>query len=654
MRRKHNVLLSQVNYRYGDNVFVPYSIGTIQAYSETIPGIKENFQFQEMIFLREDPTEIVMNTQELSVAGFSCYLWNWEYNNALAKLIKAKFPQCLIVFGGPQVPDVSDDFFIAHPYVDILVHHEGEFSFSDILLELLSRKPDYTKIPGLSVQVSDSQTLKTPARGRISDLSKLPSPYLSGTFDFLLDKQFVLNVCQETNRGCPYSCQFCDWGGSVHSKVVPIAEERILSEFEWFGEHHAEYLFNCDANYGILPRDHNLVVKLVKIRDENSGYPKRFRMCTAKNSNDKIFGIAQILADAGMNKGASLSFQSMDDDTLEVIERKNIKIKEFGSLMDRYNKAGISTLTELILGLPGETYETSKKGISTLIDAQEDSINIYVNACTVLPNSGMNRPSFVKQHGIKSVSIPILLAHSTPSEDSIVEYNEMVVETATMKKEDWLRTFIFYLVVQCFHCLGLTRHISILFRRQFDLNYGDFYERLISHFGDDNKTLIGRQLALISDVVRKAIHGGRVDLVIPNFGDIYWPLEEAMFLHFVSNKDKFYREVLSFIGSISSNLGQDVEDDLLNDVILYQSFIMIDPFISELSIDIRYDLHEYFNGESIDRSVAIEYVPTKLKMETEKDFRGDLEKYGREVAWYGRKGGKFHHTNITKTVAQTV
>ncbi|MBI3631992.1 MAG: radical SAM protein [Candidatus Vogelbacteria bacterium] len=647
MDTRRNVLLVQVNYQYGNNVFVPYSVGSIQAYAENIPEIENNFKFQEPVFLREDPLEVIKKTSEPMVVGFSCYLWNWEYNKILAEAIKTTFPRCLVVFGGPQVPDKSEGFFFACPYVDILVHHEGEFSFSEILLESLSLQPDYTKIPGLSVRVLGDESFKTSARSRILDLSKLPSPYLSGVFDFLLGRSFALSACQETNRGCPYRCQFCDWGGNTFDKLVPMNESRLLAEFEWFGINRVEYVFNCDSNYGILPRDVDLTRKMIEVRAQYGEYPRKFRMCTAKNSNDKVFAITKMLNDAAMNKGATLSFQSMDINTLSIVKRENIKIEKFQELMQRYRKAGIATYTELIMGLPGETYESSKKGISTLIDAQEDSLNLYVYLCTVLPNSGLNEPFYVKSYGIKSVRSPILLAHSTPSADSVVEYNNMIIETASMPEKDWKRTCLFYLAVQCFHCLGLTKHIAILFRRQFGISYGDFYEKLVIYFSGREDSLIGEQLAQVSKVIERAVDGDRLDLVIPKFGDIYWPLEEATFLNIITNKQKFYEEIRSFVSELSQGLGQDNKGELIDDLILYQSSVIIDPIVSELGIELRYNFLEYF-GDSVDRNMELKSSPVRLLIEADQNFSGDLERYAREVVWYGRKGGRFHHGNITK------
>ncbi len=642
---KRNVQLVQVNYRYGSNVFVPYSVGSLQAYAETIPEIKKNFRFQEPLFLREDPISVVRKMKNPSVVGFSCYLWNWEYNTALAKVMREAFPKTLIVFGGTQVPTESGGFFKKYPYVDLLVHHEGELSFADILEESLSINPDYTNISGLSVRVEGNQTLKTPPRERLSDLSLLPSPYLAGIFDFMLGRGFSLNVSQETNRGCPYSCTFCDWGGATYSKMFSIDQGRILDEFHWFGKNQAEYLFNCDANYGILPRDYDLTLKMIEVRARYDGYPKRFRMCTAKNSNDKIFEIVKIISDAGMNKGATLSFQSMDEDTLSIVKRKNIKIEKFSQLMDRYGEEGIATYTELILGMPGESYKSTKDGIDTLIPGQDDSINIYVYPCTALPNSEMSDPVYAKVHGIKSVRIPILLSHSTPEPQSLTEYSSAIVETSSMSREDWCRSYMFYWAIQCFHCLGLTQHIAILFHKHFGVKYSDFYERFVEYFAMNKESLIGGEVALTWKIVRSAQDGGRLDRIIPKFGNIYWPLEEATFLNLVSDKERFYTEVRHFLGALMRDLGlglDEVDPVLLDDIVLYESSRIIGPNLPPQSIVLHYNLHQYLSRLR-DSSARLESLPTNLGFKAETDFDGDLERYAKEVLWYGRKGGKFHH-----------
>lgn len=643
---KRNVLMVQVNYQYGDNVFIPYAVGSIQAYAETIQEIRAHFQFQNPLFLREDLTTVIQKMSKPDVVGISCYIWNWEYNQCLAQAIKKAFPQCLIVFGGTQVPDNSKSFFRDHPYVDILVHQEGEISFAEILRESLSEKPDYAKIAGLSIKVNGNETLKTEPSVRIKDLSVLPSPYLAGVFDFLADKGYTLNVTQETNRGCPYQCTFCDWGGSTYSKVTAFPEERILSEFAWFGINKTAYLFNADANYGIWPRDLELTEKMIASRQQHDGHPISFRMCTAKKSNKRIFDIAQLLNDAGMNKGATLSFQSMDADTLTIVKRSNIKIESFSDLMDDYKAAGISTYTELIMGMPGETYISSKEGVDILFDVQASSVNLYAHACTSLTNSEMGDPLYARLHGIKVVKMPILLAHSTPeSGHSIPEYHNVIIETKTMPHDDWVRTYLFYWAVQGLHCLGLLQHVSMFMRRTCNLRYSDFYERLVNHFSNNITSLIGREITTTKEIVIKATHGGRLDIIDEKLGYIYWPLEEASFLHFISRKEVFFKEIRDFLDVLILEKQLTIDRELLDDVVRYQSLLMRDPCTSTASATFSYNLPEYFSKFK-EKTLLLTKNPVTVSVAETKQFTGDIQQYAQEVVWYGRRGGSFHHTPL--------
>lgn len=646
---KQNVLFVQVNYRYGTNVFLPYSIGLLQAYAETLPEVRENFRFLEPIYLRETPADVVLRIERPAVACFSSYIWNWEYNKALARLLKMAFPECLIVFGGTQVPGASNRFFEEHPYVDLLVHQEGEFVFADVLCELnFSSRPDFTKIGGLSVRVEGNRTIKTAQAKRIGDLSKLPSPYLSGIFDFMLERGYALNATQETNRGCPYSCTFCDWGGNTMSKLFEFDEDRIREEYEWMGKHKVEYLFSGDANWGILKRDFKLTELMIATREKHGGFPRKFRMCTAKNSNDKIFTIAKMLNEAGMSKGATLSFQSMDEKTLGIVKRRNIKLEVFSHLMDRYRAENIPTYTELIMGMPGETYESTKKGIDRIFEGHADSVNLNAYVCTMLPNSKMSEPLYISLNKIKSVRMPILLGHSTPGSGTgnIIEYENVVVETASMSNTDWQRTYLFYWMVQAFHCLCLTQYIAILFRRHFGVEYSDFYEKMIEYFGASQKTLVGKEIALIRSIIARSVEGGRIDLVLQKFGNIYWPLEEASFLTLVTEKGEFYREIRSFIGLLAGISGRQFDDVLLDDVVLYQLAVVRDPYTTRTTIGLSHDLHGYFgdlkSGSEPPKSSS------RLLIKTDREFGGDLEKFAREIVWYGRKGGSFRHTDITR------
>lgn len=206
--KKKRVWLAQVNHQYGRNCFLPYSVGRLQAYAQTFPEIREAYEFEGLLYVREDPVRVVRAMEGPDIVGISCYIWNWEWSQRLAQSVKAAFPRCLVVLGGPQVTPTTPDFFEGHPYVDIVVHYEGEQPFADVLRESLNPSPDFFKIPGLNVR-GGGLTLK---RELESDLAKFVSPYLSDVFGGLMGHPYDFQAVQETNRSCPYSCSFLRLG----------------------------------------------------------------------------------------------------------------------------------------------------------------------------------------------------------------------------------------------------------------------------------------------------------------------------------------------------------------------------------------------------------------------------------------------------------
>ena len=132
------VQLVQLNNSYGDQVYLPYSVGMLAAYANKSEKIKSGVKFQDFIFLRESINKMVEKVGDADILGISCYVWNWELSTRLAEAVKKKNNNCLILFGGPHVPDNDASFFEKYPYIDITCHGEGEVTFLEILLFFFS------------------------------------------------------------------------------------------------------------------------------------------------------------------------------------------------------------------------------------------------------------------------------------------------------------------------------------------------------------------------------------------------------------------------------------------------------------------------------------------------------------------------------------
>ncbi|MDD2757943.1 MAG: cobalamin-dependent protein [Patescibacteria group bacterium] len=637
---KRNVYLGQVGDKYGNNVFLPYSVGMIASYCLSIDGLRENFEFNPPLFLKEDIEIVVKKLNDPKVLGLSSYIWNFEYNKKLAEAVKSKYPSCLVVFGGHQIPFESENFFARHNYVDILVHGDGEVAFAEILLALLSPGKDFRRISNLSVNLG-GETFKTKKEQKKININKIPSPYLSGVFDGIIKLPYSFTASLETNRGCPYGCAYCDWGSPLTNckTIVPFDEQRVKDEIEWFGKNKIEFVMGCDSNFGILQRDNDFVDKFIEIKNKYD-FPKKFRTAYAKNSNQAIFEMNKKLNENKMCKGVTLSFQSLNAETLKAVGRINLRIDNFKELLRQYNNENISTYTEIILGLPNESRDTFCAGLDTLlVNGQHSSINVY--NCEILPNSLMGDKKYKEFYGIKSVRVPAVLSHSVPSANNIQEYDEIVIGTNAMSTEDWKKSCIFSWAVQCFHCLGLTQHAAIFAHNERSISYAQFYNDLIKHGENSPGSIIGREVNLISRIIDGVINGGSWEFVIEKFGAISWPTEEGSFLNIIVAKERFYEELKKYL---SSYFGKE-EEEKISDLIKYSAKMLIDPFRRSASeLDLNWDFNKYFNEfyRGTDKPSLV-YKKNKLLFHDIEEFGGDLPSYAREIIWYGRKGGKFFH-----------
>jgi len=472
----HNVYLSQMSLELSGSkyYYFPYSVGVIWCYAHTHEAIKNNFQLKEIMFRKEPIQNIVDRLDNPHVFGLSSYIWNSNYNLELAKAIKMKFPNCKIVVGGPDVPDKDDDYFVKHPYVDYLVQQEGEISFTGILNHLIG-KQDIDTVPGISYNYHTKRVYTGPSQ-RITDLSDIPSPYTSGLFDSILEtakaQNIVMQGIMETNRGCPFRCTFCDWGGVTFSKVKTFDMTRIQQEIEWFAHNKIEYIHDTDANFGILKDRDMAITDLLIATKQKHGYPKIFDSSWNKNSHDHTVQIAKKLMDAGMLRRFTASLQSMNPEVLEAIKRVNLDGTQLDKIVFTAKENGLNITTELIVGLPKETYDSFRSGVAWLM---ENDFMIEAFPLTLFANSEMNNKDYLQQYGIMSEPT------KTYFSKFIDEYQDMVVGTEHMPPETLKRVWLWTWLTIMLHYTGFTHLIGKYLKKHCDVAYEDFYEEILDY-----------------------------------------------------------------------------------------------------------------------------------------------------------------------------
>ena len=559
---------SQFNYRYFGRIHFPYSISLLVAYLNGYEQIKKSYKFEKTFVFRDNVDDYIKQCNDTNILLCSCYVWNWEITTYLAKQVKKLNPQCTIIFGGPQVPRQSEGFFEKNPFVDIIVHGESEYIIKNIFDAYLMDQ-DYSNIKGI-----ETKDFKNPPELRINDLETIPSPYLTNTVWDLVEKVDDVEwvASWETNRGCPYQCTFCDWGSATNTKLRKWSEERLFKETEWFADNKIPYVDCCDANFGIFEeRDMRIATKLKQVVLEK-GYPQTVRPNWAKFSSEKIIPIAKQFQDAGFLRAVTLSVQSLDELTLDIIKRENIKFDKFSELTAEFRRNGIPTYTELIMGLPGETLESFKKGLETLIsDPNLGSIHIY--NCSVLPNAPMNDPSYIKYHQIKTIRSPIYLAHSQIHHRGIPEYEYITTGAKSFSLDDLKEMFLYSWMVQVFHNFGILDHIANYYNRKSRIPLIKFYENLLE-FCRTTNSMFAQEYQKVITHMNNGYSGKGWNHHDSDLGDIYWPIEEASWLRLISNNEKLFDEIQYFLTFLEKIHNVNSSSDILKDLVKFQILVL--------------------------------------------------------------------------------
>ncbi len=628
-----NVYLVQANPVYGEsmkNTYLPYAAGSVAAFAWADKAVAANYRLGRIVFLRENIDDAVASLDNPFLVGFSSYIWNTEYNKEFARRLKKRFPGCVTVFGGHNVqPDASD--LAEDACADIAVHGEGEVPFREILLALLKGgiKGDCLgEISNISYRGSDGTIRSTP-KSPPADIAGFPSPLLTGVFnDIIKLPEFQFSYPWETNRGCPNNCAYCDWGGLKYG-IREFPMERLRAELDWLAAHNIEFLYCTDANFGILDRDEQIVDLIIDSK-KRTGYPDKLKANYTKNRNRFVLNLGIKLMEHNIGKSATLAFQTLNPAALKNIGRAGMNLEHFKRLMTLYNEAGVPVYSDLILGLPGETYGSFADGICTLFDCgQHKAMGIY--PCELLPNSHMAQPEYRQKHGIEAKKIPFSQYHCVENENDVREFSYIVTQTNTMLVDDWKKSYLFSVFVQALHNLGLTRAIAMFLRYELAVPYRAFYEKLIARFSalpDDS--LCGSEYALMARLTEGIARGeNSFTRVFEGLGNITWGYEEHIFLRFAAGIDEFYREVEAFLDEFLADSG------LRAGLVRYQKGIVRKLGESSITVHSAYDFYGYFQKLYLDKYEPLRKTPVTLRFE-DSDPSLTWEDYGRKNIWFGR------------------
>ena len=535
-----------VEVRNEDTYWLPYSVGCLWAYCMQYDDVASGFYLKDLIFKREDPEKLVERLEDPVVCAFSTYIWNEQYNLHVAKLIKEKYPECIIEFGGPQ----ATEKLTKYDFIDCIIVSEGEEAFLDLLRKVISMKP-FEKIY---------------RKNRIEDMD-FQSPYQLGVFRKIVsDNPDVLwSMTVETNRGCPHRCTYCDWGGMTYQKVKHFGLERITDDINWAARNNVGFIFNADANFGMFKERDLEIAKLFRSAADR-GKLEAINVQYSKNSTEVIFEIAQILGD--ISRGVTLSVQSMNEPTLKSIKRKNMSINKISEQIEKSKKYGVKTYTELILGLPEETLDSWKNGFAQILQCgQHDSIDVWF--CQMFGDTDLNSSLSREVYGIKTIKAEDYMSFSKEDHD-IKEVIELISETNTMTNDELIEAYLYgWLIIQ-FHIAGYTQLVAKHFYKNLNVDYRIFYDTLFEFIKKDTG-VIGQHY---NEIERSVSHYMKTGKILDQ-GKHGHTLHAGSFAFMFNNK----KDIFDILDKVATLL-IPIDDDILR---LQRAFIFDE--------DVQYPYH---------------------------------------------------------------
>jgi radical SAM superfamily enzyme YgiQ (UPF0313 family) len=575
------------NFQQGPKEFnayyLPYSPAVLWAYAQKFDYIKSNYQLGNFIWRRDPIPDAIEILKDSAIVGFSTYIWNKSYNNVLARELKKTNPDIMIVFGGPEPKIENTDFFELYPYIDICVKQEGEISFKKIL-EATSIE-DILKIPGLLVNIN-KKTVDTGTSLRITELDEIPSPYLIGMFDNLMSQhpEIRWNATLETNRGCPYACTFCDWGSLTYNKVKKFDIDRVYEELEWIGKNKCDFVSITDANFGIFPeRDSAIADKLIEVQKTYDN-PKAYTISWAKNQKREIVDIVKkLIYDGGAKIGLNLSVQTMDDNVLEIIKRKNLDTNKIEEVFELCEQNNIPLYTELILGLPGETLTSWKENFYKLYRAgNHTGITIY--QAQLLENAEMNL-SQRSEYNIEGTVVYDYLV-GTYNENELREGVEVVISTRDLPLETMLDAQVFSWFMNTFHINGITNYISRFLFKYSNVSYEEFYEKLFEYIKKDQ--WLSSEIIRIRKHYKNWADYGKIDHIPIEGIEIHgWNLVHSTIINMHSkNKNQHIFDIIHKFLKENFNLDSKMLDQLIQ---LQRNYIVEYTQVKSYPKEIEFD-----------------------------------------------------------------
>ncbi len=322
--------------------------------------------------INNDPRKLLKELflKKPDVICFSCYIWNISMILEIAENIKKILPSCMVVLGGPEVSFDAEETIKKHPFIDIIMRGEGEYTFVRFI-EYLYGKRELGSVSGITYH-GGSNPDSDPV-----DLNDIPFVY-----DDLSDLKNKI-IYYETQRGCPYNCQFCLSSEEKSLRFLDI--ERVKKELQFFLDNNVPQVKFVDRTFN-CKKSHAMAIWEYCMAHDN-GITNFHMEISAEIMDDDMINLLKNAREALFQ--FEVGVQSTNPDTLSAVKRKC----DFNTLKEKVDKVhslgNIHQHLDLIAGLPHEDYASFRQSFNDVYSLRPQQLQL--GFLKLLKGSGLRR-----------------------------------------------------------------------------------------------------------------------------------------------------------------------------------------------------------------------------------------------------------------------
>jgi ribosomal peptide maturation radical SAM protein 1 len=303
-------------------------------------------------FLDECLKEIAWSVY--SVVGFTTTFAQSLSSLLLARLIKERWPELKVIFGGANVDsEMGVEYLRNFPWVDYVAHGEAENTFPALLNNIAAGCPD-RRISGISMRCDGEVIVGCQESRPLVNMNDSPLPDYSDYLHELEKRKWKkpnFRLYFESSRGCwwgaKHHCTFCGLNGSTMA-FRRKNSDRVRQEIRQLAQDYR--CLNFAATDNILPMDY-VEHLMPQLEDMDLDFDLFYEV--KANLGRKHL---RALAGAGV-QSIQPGIESFNTAVLDLM-RKGVTAIQNVQLLKWCREYNIEPLYNIIFGCPGESEES--------------------------------------------------------------------------------------------------------------------------------------------------------------------------------------------------------------------------------------------------------------------------------------------------------